>query len=83
MVLKRFLKIKLRFYKLIGSSLLFVHDSSHANIWMIDFGKTKVLPKQTSINHDSQWIAGNYEDGYLIGIKSLMQIFNDLIVENS
>lgn len=63
---------------MIGSSLLFVHDRNQASIWLIDFAKTVSLPDTTNITHSSEWIVGNHEDGYLIGINNLIQIFEEL-----
>ena len=68
--------------KLIGSSLLFVHDKTNAGIWMIDFGKTRPLCAETKITHDRPWQEGNHEDGYLIGINSLINIFQESIDES-
>jgi 1D-myo-inositol-triphosphate 3-kinase len=67
------------FLKIIGSSLLFVHDNKHANIWMIDFGKTRAVPENMEISHNKPWVDGNHEDGYLIGIQSLIDIFQSAI----
>uniref|UniRef100_A0A673KF87 Kinase n=1 Tax=Sinocyclocheilus rhinocerous TaxID=307959 RepID=A0A673KF87_9TELE len=65
---------------LIGSSLLFVHDcSSKANIWMIDFGKTIPTPKDVRLRHDVPWVEGNREDGYLIGLTSLITLLGEAI----
>lgn len=64
---------------MIGSSLLFVHDTQKANIWMIDFGKTRPLPQGITITHSAPWIDGNHEDGYLIGIQSLIDLFQEAI----
>ena len=64
---------------MIGSSLLFVHDDRKASIWMIDFGKTRPLPEGVKLRHDVKWEEGNYEDGYLIGINSLIDIFNEAL----
>ncbi|KAH8409102.1 hypothetical protein KR009_006878, partial [Drosophila setifemur] len=65
-------------HEVIGSSLLFVHDQSHASIWLIDFAKTVELPPQLRIDHYSAWKVGNHEDGYLIGINNLIDIFVEL-----
>uniref|UniRef100_A0A673MEY5 Kinase n=1 Tax=Sinocyclocheilus rhinocerous TaxID=307959 RepID=A0A673MEY5_9TELE len=60
---------------IIGSSLLFVHDcSGKANIWMIDFGKTIPTPEDVQLRHDVPWVEGNREDGYLIGLTSLVTL---------
>lgn len=66
-------------HEVIGSSLLFVHDRTQASIWMIDFAKTVSLPDSANITHISEWIVGNHEDGYLIGINNLIQIFEELL----
>lgn len=55
-------------HEVIGSSLLFVHDRTQASIWMIDFAKTVSLPLDSKITHMNEWIVGNHEDGYLIGM---------------
>eukprot|EP00102_Acyrthosiphon_pisum_P016556 XP_008187549.1 PREDICTED: inositol-trisphosphate 3-kinase B isoform X1 [Acyrthosiphon pisum] len=65
-------------HEVIGSSLLFVHDSKNANIWLIDFAKTLILPSDIRINHTSEWVVGNHEDGYLIGINNLLDIFTEM-----
>lgn len=66
-------------HEVIGSSLLFVHDQTHASIWLIDFAKTVELPPQLRIDHYSAWKVGNHEDGYLIGINNLIDIFVELL----
>lgn len=65
-------------HEVIGSSLLFVHDKRQASIWLIDFAKTVILPNDTTIDHHSKWSVGNHEDGYLIGINNLIEIFEEL-----
>ncbi|XP_031850205.1 inositol 1,4,5-triphosphate kinase 2 isoform X4 [Nomia melanderi] len=66
-------------HEVVGSSLLFVHDAKNAGIWMIDFAKTLPLPPHLPrIRHDAEWQVGNHEDGYLIGVNNLIDIFQDI-----
>uniref|UniRef100_A0A182NMU1 Kinase n=1 Tax=Anopheles dirus TaxID=7168 RepID=A0A182NMU1_9DIPT len=65
-------------HEVIGSSLLFVHDRHKASVWLIDFAKTVALPENVAITHDSKWKVGNHEDGYLIGINNLIEIFSEV-----
>ncbi|XP_048507551.1 uncharacterized protein LOC105685433 isoform X2 [Athalia rosae] len=66
-------------HEVVGSSLLFVHDATDAGIWMIDFAKTLPLPSHLmNIRHDAEWQVGNHEDGYLIGVNNLIDIFQDI-----
>ncbi|CAF0751750.1 unnamed protein product [Rotaria sordida] len=66
-------------HELIGSSLLFVHDTTRALIWMIDFGKTRLLPSNIHITHSKPWVRGTHEDGYLIGLDNLILLFQEII----
>ncbi|KRY81435.1 Inositol-trisphosphate 3-kinase A [Trichinella pseudospiralis] len=60
-------------HEFIGSSLLFMYDKKHANVWMIDFAK--VCPVETvTLNHTSSWQLGNHEDGYFVGLDNLIQV---------
>lgn len=73
--------IFLLIFQLIGSSLLFVHDTTKANVWLIDFGKTVPVPNGLTIDHKSPWEVSNHEDGYLIGVQNLIDIFSDVLNE--
>ena len=58
-----------------------MHDSTKACVWLIDFGKTVPLPEGLSIDHETPWVAGNHEDGYLIGVENLISIFSQLVTK--
>ncbi|XP_054827502.1 inositol-trisphosphate 3-kinase A isoform X2 [Eublepharis macularius] len=67
-------------HEVIGSSLLFVHDDSgHANVWLIDFGKTTLLPDGQTLDHRIPWQEGNREDGYLLGLDNLIDILESIL----
>lgn len=66
--------------QVIGSSLLFVHDYSlKASVWMIDFGKTTPVHDTIQLQHNTPWLEGNREDGYLIGLTSLISSLSQAI----
>lgn len=65
-------------HEVIGSSLLFVHDRHNASVWLIDFAKTVSLPDKVDITHENKWKVGNHEDGYMIGINNLIDIFQEV-----
>ncbi|XP_039981984.1 inositol-trisphosphate 3-kinase B isoform X2 [Xiphias gladius] len=71
-------------HEVIGSSLLFVHDSKgRAKVWMIDFGKTTPLPDGEELTHRASWVEGNREDGYLFGLDSLVDIISSMVVSET
>jgi len=66
--------------QVIGSSLLLLFDrSNEANVWMIDFAKTRLLDKSTPVTHRAPWAIGNHEDGYLTGLDNLIQVCHILL----
>lgn len=68
-------------HEIIGSSLLFLHDRRHASCWLIDFAKTDTLPDGITINHKNNWEVGNHEDGYLIGLNNIIELFTAVAKE--
>ncbi|XP_057693971.1 inositol-trisphosphate 3-kinase Cb [Corythoichthys intestinalis] len=71
-------------HEVVGSSLLFVHDSSgKARVWMIDFGKTVPLPAHKTLDHRTPWVEGNQEDGYLWGLDNLIDILGSMLPQAS
>ena len=66
--------------QVVGSSLLFVHDSTgKTGVWMIDFGKTVSLPSPLTLDHRTPWEEGNREDGYLWGLDNLIDVLTDIL----
>lgn len=68
-------------HEIIGSSLLFVHDKNNASVWLIDFAKTDRCPHTVNITHRMTWEVGNHEDGYLIGLNNIIDIFSSIASE--
>ncbi|KAL0994249.1 hypothetical protein UPYG_G00119820 [Umbra pygmaea] len=69
-----------RTHEVVGSSLLFVHDSTgKTGVWMIDFGKTVPLPPPLTLDHRTPWVEGNREDGYLWGLDNLIDVLTDML----
>lgn len=68
-------------HEIIGSSLLFLHDRKHASCWLIDFAKTGPVPDGIAITHKKNWEVGNHEDGYLIGLNNIIDLFTEVANE--
>ncbi|VDM08989.1 unnamed protein product [Wuchereria bancrofti] len=68
-----------RTHEVIGSSLLLMYDATLANVWMIDFAKS--IPMEIdSVDHRREWVFGNHEDGYFVGLDNLIKIMEELIL---
>eukprot|EP00316_Scyphosphaera_apsteinii_P021216 CAMPEP_0119316922 /NCGR_PEP_ID=MMETSP1333-20130426/41381_1 /TAXON_ID=418940 /ORGANISM="Scyphosphaera apsteinii, Strain RCC1455" /LENGTH=364 /DNA_ID=CAMNT_0007322703 /DNA_START=221 /DNA_END=1315 /DNA_ORIENTATION=- len=78
-------------HEFVGSSLLFVYDDDNCynaapGVWMIDFAKTMALkaPDTKSkrvvgaVRHRIPWELGNQEDGYLLGLDSLIDTWRGI-----
>ena len=70
-------------HEIISSSLLFIYDdapngTAPPSAWMIDFAKTMALPSGETLTHTLEWSKGNREDGFLVGLNNLIQIWADL-----
>ena len=52
-----------------------------AHIRLIDFGKAVPLPEGISIDHRSDWVEGNHEDGYLFGLENILDILEELLTD--
>uniref|UniRef100_A0A915DLY8 Kinase n=1 Tax=Ditylenchus dipsaci TaxID=166011 RepID=A0A915DLY8_9BILA len=69
-------------HEVIGSSLLIAYDNQNATAWIIDFGKTVPLEKGFQIDHRSDWLDGNHEDGYLKGMDNLIELLEFGFISN-
>lgn len=50
-------------------------------MWLIDFAKTDKCPDNVKITHRNAWEVGNHEDGYLIGLNNIIDIFSSIADE--
>jgi len=74
-----------RDHSFIRSSLLFVYDGVHntTQLRIIDLPKTgQALDengKPIALNHRIPWAEDNHEDGYLVGVDNVIEIFEELL----
>jgi len=73
--------------EVVGSSLLFVYDDAtddtHADVKMIDFAKTMLLPDGRRLSHRAPWSVGNREDGFLFGLDNLIAVWERVLSRSS
>lgn len=62
-------------HEFVGASLLFVVDHHLAKVYLIDLAKTALLPEGQTLDHRSAWVMGNREDGILMGMDSLLELW--------
>lgn len=69
-------------HEMVGSSILFVYDDApndeRPRCKMIDFAKTEEIANGR-LSHRDEWVVGNHEDGYLIGLDSLIEVWGELV----
>mmetsp|Transcript_64442 Transcript_64442/g.153769 ORF Transcript_64442/g.153769 Transcript_64442/m.153769 type:complete len:513 (-) Transcript_64442:107-1645(-) len=68
-------------HSFVGTSLLFIADSSEPNVavHLIDFAKTIPLPEGVSITHRAPWQPGNHEDGLLVGLDHMIETWEKVL----
>jgi len=62
-------------HQLIGTSLLFVNDENHGNIWMIDFGKSY----KAELENNREMDFSRRENGYLTGLNNIISIIESIL----
>lgn len=65
-------------HEIVGSSIFIVYDEAKVGCWLIDFAKSRPLPENYYVNHRSEWIPGNREEGLLKGMDELIQSFQSV-----
>ncbi|CAH0555216.1 unnamed protein product [Brassicogethes aeneus] len=64
--------------EVVGSSLFVIYDDSKVGVWLIDFAKTNQLPEGLTVNHRTEWLQGNHEEGLLYGFDRLITILENI-----
>ena len=64
--------------EMIGTRLLFVYDAAEPlaaqpNVWMLGFHN--VIERDVELTHRAPFVYGNHEDGFLVGLDSLIRLF--------
>jgi hypothetical protein len=68
----------------VSSSLLIIYDDASPprappGVWMIDFAHVHAVdPTIGKVTHREPWQKGNREEGYLLGLDSLLTTFESL-----
>lgn len=61
-----------REHEIVGSSIFIIYDDERVGAWLIDFAKTRRLPKDVKVTHREEWQQGNHEEGFLYGLDRLI-----------
>lgn len=62
-------------HEIVGSSIFIVYDDTKVGCWLIDFAKSRPLSENITVNHRSEWVPGNREEGLLKGMDELIHSF--------
>lgn len=62
-------------HEIVGSSIFIVYDETKVGCWLIDFAKSRPLTQKVTVNHRSEWVPGNREEGLLKGMDELIHSF--------
>ncbi|XP_019869540.1 inositol-trisphosphate 3-kinase homolog isoform X3 [Aethina tumida] len=68
--------------EVVGSSLFVIYDDTKVGVWLIDFAKTNKLPDGLKVNHRTEWVQGNHEEGLLYGFDRLITILESIPSSN-
>eukprot|EP00405_Crypthecodinium_cohnii_P039581 CAMPEP_0206539192 /NCGR_PEP_ID=MMETSP0325_2-20121206/8298_1 /ASSEMBLY_ACC=CAM_ASM_000347 /TAXON_ID=2866 /ORGANISM="Crypthecodinium cohnii, Strain Seligo" /LENGTH=370 /DNA_ID=CAMNT_0054036747 /DNA_START=532 /DNA_END=1644 /DNA_ORIENTATION=- len=68
-------------HEFVGASLLLAAEANpmQADIFLIDFAKTRPLPEGVCIDHRQPWVLGNHEDGFLFGLENCIKCWDEVI----
>ncbi|XP_076232331.1 inositol-trisphosphate 3-kinase-like protein isoform X3 [Calliopsis andreniformis] len=65
-------------HEIIGSSIFMIYDNDKVGVWLIDFAKTRELPKGQRVTHRKPWEQGNHEEGFLLGLDNLISTIEEV-----
>lgn len=68
-------------HEFVGASLLLLAESDppKVDVFLIDFAKTTPVPSGVKIDHRSQWVLGNHEDGFLTGLDNCIECWAKVV----
>lgn len=70
-------------HEVVGSSIFIIYDDTKVGAWIIDFAKTLPVPDGGFVDHRSEWVQGNHEEGFLTGLDSLISILEEMDLNSS
>jgi len=70
---------------LIRSTMLIVYDDAarqdKMELKIMNFADSYTAPEGVTVTHEAEWDGTNHEDGYLVGIRSLLKIVKRVVTE--